>query len=89
MVHGCLVYTEHAEMATVSCGTSHASTVSTPLWWIFKNMLFTHVDSHASAVGLLKSANYIKAINNNNQTVARKHGFNIMQEEEQEGDDIK
>ena len=67
MVHGCLVYTEHAEMATVSCGTSHASTVSTPLWWIFKNMLFTHVDSHASAVGLLKSANYIKAINNNSR----------------------
>ena len=25
-----------AEMAAVSCGTSHASAVSTPLWWIFK-----------------------------------------------------
>ena len=54
MVHGCMVYTECAEMAAVSCGMSHASTVSTPLWWIFKKMhykkLFTHVESHASAV---------------------------------------
>ena len=39
MVHGSMVYTEHAEMAAVSCGTSHASAVSTPLWWIFKNAL--------------------------------------------------
>ena len=36
MVHGCMVYTERAEMAAVSCGTSHASAVSTPLRWIFK-----------------------------------------------------
>ena len=28
-----------AEMAAVSCGTSHASAVSTPLRWIFKNAL--------------------------------------------------
>ena len=27
MVHGCMVYTERAEMAAVSCGTSHASHV--------------------------------------------------------------
>ena len=40
MVHGCMVYTECAKMAAVSCGTSHASTVSTPLWWIFKNVLW-------------------------------------------------
>ena len=39
MVHGCMVYTERAEMAAVSCGTSHASTVSTPLQGIFKNAL--------------------------------------------------
>ena len=39
MVHGYMVYTERAEMAAVSSGTSHASTVSTPLQWIFKNML--------------------------------------------------
>ena len=30
-----MVYTECAEMAAVSCGTSHASAVSTPLQWIF------------------------------------------------------
>ena len=36
MMHGCMVYTERAEMAAVSCGTSHASAVSTPLRWIFK-----------------------------------------------------
>ena len=28
-----------AETAAVSCGTSHASAVNTPLWWIFKNAL--------------------------------------------------
>ena len=39
MVRGCMVYTERAEMAAVSFGTSHASTVSTPLRWIFKNAL--------------------------------------------------
>ena len=39
MEHGCMVCTEHAEMAAVSCCTSHASAVSTPLWWIFKNVL--------------------------------------------------
>ena len=36
-VHGCLVYTEHARTAAVSCGTSHASAVSTPLRWILIN----------------------------------------------------
>ena len=39
MLHGCMVYTERAEMAAVSCGSSHASAVSTPLRWIFKNAL--------------------------------------------------
>ena len=39
MVHGCVVYTERAEQAAVSCGTSHVSAVSTPLRWIFKNAL--------------------------------------------------
>ena len=38
-VHGYMVYTERAEMAAVSCGTSHASAVSTSLRWIFKNAL--------------------------------------------------
>ena len=43
---------------SISCGTSHASAVSTPLRWIFKTRckkLFTHVESHASAVSLLES----------------------------------
>ena len=67
-----MVYTERTETAAVSRGTSHASAVSTPLWWIFKKTrckkLFTHVESHASAVSLLESGEqrYIKAINNNN-----------------------
>ena len=39
MVHGCMVYTECIETAAVSCGTSHASAVSKPLWWIIKNVL--------------------------------------------------
>ena len=30
-MHGCMAYTERAETAAVSCGTSHASAVSTPL----------------------------------------------------------
>ena len=63
MVHGCMVYTERAEMAAVSCGTSHASAVTTPLRWIFKKIkiktrykkLFTHVESDTSAVSLLAS----------------------------------
>ena len=39
MVHGCMIYTEHAKTAAVSCGTSHASAVSTSFRWIFKNAL--------------------------------------------------
>ena len=40
--HGAWLYGVHrtcAEMAADSCGTSHASTVSTPLQWIFKKVL--------------------------------------------------
>ena len=48
-----------AKTAAVSCGTSHASAVSTLLWWTGSKMhykkLFTHVESHASAVSLLDS----------------------------------
>ena len=60
--HGAWLYGVHrtcAETAAVSCGTSHASAVSTPLWWIFKKRaikLVTHVEPHASAVSLLKRA---------------------------------
>ena len=41
-----------AETAAVSYGTSHASAVSTPLWWIFKRRykkLVTHVEYHVPA----------------------------------------
>ena len=69
MVHGCMVYTECAKAAAVSCGTSHASAVSTPFRWIFfflmrYKKLFTHVESHMSAVSLLESGeeHHIKAI---------------------------
>ena len=55
MVRGCMVYTECADTAAVSCGTSHVSAVSTPLKKTCYKMLFTHVESHASAVSLLKS----------------------------------
>ena len=47
--HGAWLYGVHracAETAAVLCGTSHASTVSTPLWWILKTRyrkLVTHV----------------------------------------------
>ena len=60
--HGAWLYGVHrtcAEMAAVSCGTSHASAVSTLLRWIFKKRaikLATHVEPHASAVSLLKRA---------------------------------
>ena len=37
MVHGCMVYIECAETATVSRGTSHVDAVSTPHRWVFKN----------------------------------------------------
>ena len=46
-----------AETAAVSCGTSHASAVNTPLRWTFKKRtikLVTHVEPHVSAVSLLK-----------------------------------
>ena len=62
--HGAWLYGVHrtcAEMAAVSCGTSHASAVSTPLWWIFqktryKKLVTLNVEPHASAVNLLKRA---------------------------------
>ena len=53
------VYRIYAETAAVSCGTSPASTVSTPLRWIFKKCAIkpvTHVEPHVSAVSLLKRA---------------------------------
>ena len=61
MVHGFMVYTERAEKAAVSCGTSHAiaSAVNTPLWRIFfkkqKEKLNTREESHASIASLHES----------------------------------
>ena len=80
MVHGCMVYTERAEMAAVSCGTSHASAVVHHFGGYSKTRykkLFTHVESDASAVSLLNSGEqrYIKAINNNSPTVVLVQGF--------------
>ena len=66
--HGAWLYGVHrtcAETAAVSCGTSHASAVSTPLRWIFKKRaikLVTHVEPQASAVSLLKRAEPNSAI---------------------------
>ena len=38
-VHGYMVYIECAKTAAVSCGTRHASAVTMPLRWIYKNAL--------------------------------------------------
>ena len=53
-----MVYTEHAETAAVSRGTSHVSAVSTPPQWIRKKRykkLVTDVELEASSVSLLES----------------------------------
>ena len=71
-----MVYTERAEMAAVSCGTSHASAVVLHHFGGYSKTrykkLFTHVESHASAVSLLESGEqrYIKAINTNDNDVS-------------------
>ena len=67
------MYTERAEMVAVSCGTSHASAVSTDTTSVdiqktrYKKLV-THAESQASAASLLESGEqlYKKAINNNN-----------------------
>ena len=55
----CMVYTERTEMAAGSCGTSDSSAVSSTHFGGYSKMrykkLFTHVESHASAVSLLES----------------------------------
>ncbi len=67
--HGCLVHKERAETAAVLFGCNQPCQRCK---WILKNTryrkLFTHVESHASPVSLLESAEYqyIKAISNNN-----------------------
>ena len=61
--HGAWLYGVHrtcAKMAAVSCGTSHASDLSTPLVDINLKKrtikLVTHVEPHSSTVSLLKRA---------------------------------
>ena len=74
MVHGCMVYTEHAKMAAVSHGTSHV-TIKQHFGKYFlkytrkkaKKKLDTRAESHVSTVSLLKW--YIKVINNNNKLI--------------------
>ena len=61
--------TERAKMAAVLSGTSHVNAVSTPLRGYSKTRykkLVAHVESHASAVSLLKSGEQrcVKAISN-------------------------
>ena len=53
MVHGCMVYTERAETAAVSCGTSHASAVSTPVRWIFMKIFVTFMTAFVTVFGVL------------------------------------
>ena len=56
-----MVYTERAETAAVSRGTSHVSAVRTPLRWLKEKektrykKLVTHVDSHVRTVSLRES----------------------------------
>ena len=50
MMHCCMVYTECTEIAVVSHGTSHASAVSTPLWWIFKKALYKVILIHSCRI---------------------------------------
>jgi len=76
MVHGCVVYTEYAEMAAVSCGTGHASAVSTSLRWIFKTRYkkaihscgITYVSSESArerTIALYKSDQQQQQLNSN------------------------
>ena len=62
MVHGCVVYTERAEAAAVSRGTSRVTNQTALEVHHFGGYLKTrykelvvHVESHASAVSLLES----------------------------------
>ena len=72
-VHSCMVYTEHAEVAAVSCGTSHVTTkqcckyitlVDIPKSTIRCNSHSFRITHDKSAVSLLESRaqHYVKAI---------------------------
>ena len=55
MVHGCMVYTQRAETAAVSRGTSHGSDHFGGDSNTCYKKLVTRVESNASAVSLLES----------------------------------
>ena len=57
-----------AETAAVSCGTSHASAVSTPFRWIFKKTRYRKLFTHGKR-------DYIKVINNNNKYTRHNSGM--------------
>ena len=57
-----MVYTERAEMAAVSRGTSHVSAVNTPLLWILKTNKQTNKQTTTTATTNKQSNN-----NNNNK----------------------
>ena len=53
-----------AETAAVSCGTSHASAVSTPLRWIFKKHTHTHTHTQKKKNTHKKKKRAIKLVTN-------------------------
>ena len=67
-------------MAAVSCGTSHASTVSTPLRWIFQKRAiksYSLMQNHMRAQWVCSKAEnstISKAINNNNNQTKQAEG---------------
>ena len=65
-----MVYTERAETAAVSCGTSHASASAHHFGGYSKpryKKLVAHVESHASAVSLLESGVCLRALHKSDQ----------------------
>ena len=76
-----MVYTESAETAAISCGTSHATTeqrcthTTSVDIKIRVKKLINHLESHVNAVSLLESGEQrytnaiISSINNNNNSV--------------------
>ena len=59
-LHG--VHITCAETAAVSCGTNHASAVSTPLRWIFKNALYIKNTKTKQKTTLKKEASHSRRI---------------------------
>ena len=63
MVHGCMVYTERAETAAVSCGTSHDSAVSTPLRWTDSKTRCKKIVTHvAETAAVSRGTSHVSAL---------------------------